>query len=455
MEATPNVLLRQARLRTPSRATPGRAMSRAEIVETVNVHLWETSGINSGFTVSTYAKYERGVVRWPSRVYRDALRTVLRVRQDADLGFHPTPRGRSTAEPWRVPAPRAEALELDELEQIEERRRWLTWAGIDEAKLAFLSDMVGWLIDQDEKSPTQVLASRASDLRRYVNPLLGVAHKPVHAARLFTIAAQLSGAQAALALDQGRVTVARAYAAEAFGLAEAVGNPEVVSWARATQSLVEYYDDKIFDALAYARDGLDRAAGGVHSVRLSVNGVARALARLGEADGVERAVHHAWTVLEQRPAVAGSLTPSLTTDMYCRARAAGNAATAFLALGDVTKVEHYADIALPMFDRTQTPGPWAMTRLDLATGLLQPASRDIDRAASLVREAVEVADVLPFPVQQRVTQFLQAARPWQALPQVREVRELVTDRSRNRTEGMDGVAGTGELPGAMGRVRPT
>jgi hypothetical protein len=454
MEPTPNALLRQARLRTPSRSVPGSPMGRAELVEAVNLRLWESSRIHSAFTVSTYAKYERGVVRWPGRAYRDALREVLGVQDDADLGFHPTPRGRSVPEPQRSPVLPGVAPQGDELEEIAERRRWLASASIDQAKLAFLGDMVRWIIDQDEKSPAHVLASHASDLRRYVHPLLKRAHKPSNGARLFTVAAQLSGAQAAIALDRGSVPVARAYAAEAFDLAEAVGDPEVISWARATQSLVEYYDDKIIDALAYAQDGLDRSPGGVHSVRLSVNGVARALARIGDADGVARAVDRAWGVVEDQPAAADPLTPSLTTGMYCRARTAGNAATAFLTLGDVARVEHYAGIALPMFDRTETPGPWAMTRLDLATGLLQPGSRDIDRAAGLVREAVEVADVPPFPAQQRAAQFLRAAQPWQALPEVREVRELVTDRSRNRTEGTDGVAGAGELRGTMGRVRP-
>ncbi|MBE1878765.1 XRE family transcriptional regulator [Myceligenerans pegani] len=430
-------------------------MSRAEVVEAVNLHLWETTGTHSGFTVSTYAKYERGIARWPGREYRDALRAVLGVQQDADLGFYPTPRGRSAPEPpQRAPVPSGVVLEGDELAEIAERRRWLASTSVDQAKLAFLSDMVRWIIDQDEKSPTHVLASHANDLRRYVHPLLTRAHKPATGTRLFTVATQLSGAQAAIALDQGRVPVARAYAAEAFDLAEAVGDPEVVSWARATQSLVEYYDDRIFDALAYAQDGLDRAPDGVHTVRLTVNGVARALARMGDTDGVERAVDHAWTVVEDQPGAAEPLTPSLTTGMYCRARTAGNAATAFLTVGDVARVEHYANIALPMFDRTETPGPWAMTRLDLATGFLQPGFRDIDRATSLVREAVEVAGVLPFPAQQRAAQFLQAAQPWQALPEVRDVRELVTDRSRNQTEGMNGVAGTGELPGAVGRVQP-
>ncbi|WP_369373630.1 hypothetical protein AB1046_06730 [Promicromonospora sp. Populi] len=43
------------------------------------------------------ARYERGVVRWPQESYRLALRAVLGATTDAELGFSPTPRGRSAS----------------------------------------------------------------------------------------------------------------------------------------------------------------------------------------------------------------------------------------------------------------------------------------------------------------------------------------------------------------------
>lgn len=69
-------------------------MSRVELVEAVNKHIWESTGAHSALTESAYAKYERGDVRCPGTTYRDALRQVLGCQSDAELGFRPTPRGR-------------------------------------------------------------------------------------------------------------------------------------------------------------------------------------------------------------------------------------------------------------------------------------------------------------------------------------------------------------------------
>jgi hypothetical protein len=106
MEATPNELLRGARLRLPSPATLDRPMSRAELVEAVNRHIWETTGVHSALSESAYAKYERGVVRCPNEKYREALRHVLGCQSDAELGFRPTPRGRSMPSAAQVASPR-------------------------------------------------------------------------------------------------------------------------------------------------------------------------------------------------------------------------------------------------------------------------------------------------------------------------------------------------------------
>jgi hypothetical protein len=68
-------------------------MSRAELAEAVNAHLWDTTGRCCALDAHTVARYERGAVRWPGTAYRSALRAVLGVDSDADLGFRPTRRG--------------------------------------------------------------------------------------------------------------------------------------------------------------------------------------------------------------------------------------------------------------------------------------------------------------------------------------------------------------------------
>ncbi|QFZ18674.1 hypothetical protein [Saccharothrix syringae] len=83
----PNDLLRAARKRTASAALPTESMSRRELAEAVNAWLWRTTGKRYSLDAHTIARYERGSVRWPGAHYRAALRHVLGVATDAELGF--------------------------------------------------------------------------------------------------------------------------------------------------------------------------------------------------------------------------------------------------------------------------------------------------------------------------------------------------------------------------------
>jgi transcriptional regulator with XRE-family HTH domain len=314
----------------------------------------------------------------------------------------------------------------DELLDIAERRSWLASLDVGTAKVDYLAGAVGGIIDLDERVPARDLFARASRVRSNLHPLLETPQRPSAAARLLTVAAHLSGAQAALSLDLGRLPAARAYAAEAYDLADTVGDPDLMAWARAAQSLVEYYTGRYPEALALADDGLARSPRGPHAVRLSVNGRARPLARMGDRTGVDRAVGHAWSVRGEHVEPEPVLTASLTTGVYCEPRAAGNAATAYLALGDAARVERYANLALGTFDAEGFTGPQAMTRLDVAIALLDPATGDVERAATLVAEAFRIGGAGSFPVRQRVAEFVHAAAPWQALPAIRDVRDLVS-----------------------------
>jgi hypothetical protein len=84
----PNDYLRQARERLPSRQTPGECLSRQEVAELVNEWLFKKTGKVVELDANYIGKLERGVIRWPHRQYRHALRAVLRVETDARLGFH-------------------------------------------------------------------------------------------------------------------------------------------------------------------------------------------------------------------------------------------------------------------------------------------------------------------------------------------------------------------------------
>ena len=95
-----NHQLRARREATSSPTRPGMHLSRAELADAVNAHVWETTGKRSGLDAETIGRYERGMIRWPGVAYRTGLRAVLEVDDDADLGFYRTGRGRpSSSEP--------------------------------------------------------------------------------------------------------------------------------------------------------------------------------------------------------------------------------------------------------------------------------------------------------------------------------------------------------------------
>lgn len=91
----PNSRLRAAREACSSPSAPGEAMSRVDLAEAVNDHLWHATGRRYALDAHAIARYERGKVRWPNATYRTGLKAVLGADSDADLGFHPVPRGRT------------------------------------------------------------------------------------------------------------------------------------------------------------------------------------------------------------------------------------------------------------------------------------------------------------------------------------------------------------------------
>jgi hypothetical protein len=94
----PNELLRAARERSPSRLAPGDCMSRRELAEAVNAHLWRATGKRYDLDAHAVARYERGAVRWPGAHYRSALRHVLAAETDSELGFGTKQAANSTSD---------------------------------------------------------------------------------------------------------------------------------------------------------------------------------------------------------------------------------------------------------------------------------------------------------------------------------------------------------------------
>lgn len=84
----PNDVLRRAWLGMASPSGSGRRMSRQELAEAVNAHLFATTGRVSNLDGSYVGRLERGEYRWPCAAYRQAFRAVLGASADAELGFY-------------------------------------------------------------------------------------------------------------------------------------------------------------------------------------------------------------------------------------------------------------------------------------------------------------------------------------------------------------------------------
>ncbi|MBV9142737.1 MAG: XRE family transcriptional regulator [Pseudonocardiales bacterium] len=84
---TPNHQFREARARTASLTHPKEGLSRQELAELVNDWVWKHHRTELGFDRNYIGKIEQGVIRWPGTMCREALREILSVSADSELGF--------------------------------------------------------------------------------------------------------------------------------------------------------------------------------------------------------------------------------------------------------------------------------------------------------------------------------------------------------------------------------
>src|SRR5581483_8276749 len=95
----PNRRLQEARRRLPSPLRPGKCMSRSEFVTAVNGRLHADGVFDADIDYDYVVKLEAGKHHWPrDGRRRSAIRAVLRVRDDAEIGFHRERRSRADEE---------------------------------------------------------------------------------------------------------------------------------------------------------------------------------------------------------------------------------------------------------------------------------------------------------------------------------------------------------------------
>ena len=85
---TANDQLRVARERTASPTHPEDGLSRQELAELVNTWVWNHHDNTVVLATANYiGKLENGIIRWPGKLYREALRAILGAPTDTALGF--------------------------------------------------------------------------------------------------------------------------------------------------------------------------------------------------------------------------------------------------------------------------------------------------------------------------------------------------------------------------------
>lgn len=364
-----------------------------------------------------------GLQRW-QRI-ADGLNMPDDVRQVIGLA----PRSGDGAGVVRSPDEPENDADFEAVGEIVTRARRLSVNPVDSAAIDQIELAIADIIERYEYDGPRALTRTLVELRRTVDRLLD-SGSPAARERLLGQAARLSGLLAYAATNLGRFPTARAYGLEAFELASVVDSPDVQAWVRGTQSFTEYYAHNPRRSLEYAEDGQRLAAGGPETVRLIINGEARALGLMGDRRGVHKAVDRALTLSSRLDAPA-HVTSCVSFGIYGEARTIANAATALLSVGDEATVLEQTSGLIDIADSSSSVWTRALVRLDRANALLKTTRPQPDEAAALGRYVVELPRAMVVEsIRQRVDALVVDIGRWTAEPAVREFVELAAGQAR-------------------------
>lgn len=85
--AVANEKFRATRESTASLEDPEVCVTRQELAELANAWVWDHRKKVVALSANYIGKLECGIVRWPGKLYREALRAILGVSSDAALGL--------------------------------------------------------------------------------------------------------------------------------------------------------------------------------------------------------------------------------------------------------------------------------------------------------------------------------------------------------------------------------
>ncbi len=281
------------------------------------------------------------------------------------------------------------------------------------------------ITEYETLSPTRLLPALTTQ-RAWLEALIDECGDLRQRRELFEIACQTSGLLGYIAVGCANFSLARSYCLESFQLGGYAQDSNLMAWARGMQSFCEYYAGHYDKAVHFAEDGITRAAGGPQSVRLAINGVARAKGKLGDSEGVHRAVDEAYEVLSGSVAPQG-VPSSISLGSYSAAQVAGNAATAYLSLAAPDRVEQYAHLALPEMSDTNSPWGRSLVMIDMARAHVLTDDADLDAATDIMLDALEPSrGTLMLQVRRRGSEFVrEATARWGDTSGLRTLRDML------------------------------
>ncbi|PFX02771.1 hypothetical protein CJ469_02288 [Nocardia farcinica] len=292
------------------------------------------------------------------------------------------------------PAVASDGIALDDPSELIRRMHRIESLHLDDTVLEAVDLALSNLLDRYEHEGPVRLLPGVHALRREVDRLVESCHKPAQLQRLYRISGQLAGILGYMSVNCGRFHHSELYSREALGLADFLGDIELKAWVRGTQSFCAYYKGDFRKAAALAAEGIALLPDGGQAIRLYTNGLARALGKLGDVLGVERAIESAVALTSSVETPSG-LTPAMSFDTYGDARWKANAATAYLSAGLYDKSLAYGRQVEVLVESSESAWSRALVRLDMATALVRRRPRDVERAVALGEEALEVSRARP------------------------------------------------------------
>jgi transcriptional regulator with XRE-family HTH domain len=362
--AVPNIPLRNWRGQ--------QCLSRAELADRINA---SATGVAERLACDEerIRRWESGEVRWPSPVYRRALKDVTSL-DPSQLGF--IPNGQAAVSPARIDAAEAFRSEAELVDTLD-LARMVSVSDIGQGTLDTLQEAAELLCRAYPSASAAELRARTKQRLSYISRLLhGRLTLAQHRELLVTIGwlALLLGC---VHYDLGEREQAEGARQAANQAGLQAGHGEIIAWSYEMAAWFALTEGRYYDVVDYARAG-QQHAGLTNAMIQLVLQQARGQARLGQRREVHASLDHGAKLLEQLP------RPEHPENhfVFDHTKWIFYAATCYTWLGDDEPAEEHARELIAYHTRpdgsTNAPMRTAISHIDL--GIIHARHSDLDQA---------------------------------------------------------------------------